>query len=243
MGSVVVGLAALLTLTAALVMSSLVGVAGASGRQEPSGSTDSAEQIRSETEKVLERPEFSYKKGYLERFLDWLWEKLGWDADIGGPQAVGAFGGGAGTIVAVLILAVAAIGIAFAIVRYIRRRSPKEVEEVEEPTTEVEHSRSAREWTSEAEGFEVAGAWKQAIRARYRLLVRTLIDGGELPDIAGRTTGELRGDIAASIPTASESFDEASTLFELPWYADLETGPAENERFKELASAVLAERR
>ena len=83
--------------------------------------------------------------------------------------------------------------------------------------------------------FESEGAWKQAIRARYRLLVRTLIDGGQLPDIAGRTTGELRSDIETTIPGALESFDEASTLFELPWYADVETGPAENERFKELA--------
>ena len=78
------------------------------------------------------------------------------------------------------------------------------------------------------------------MRARYRELVRTLTDRRQLPDIAGRTTGELRGDLDRTTPAASSDFDAACLLFELAWYADVPTGPDESERFRAAAAAVLA---
>ncbi|MGB3412642.1 MAG: DUF4129 domain-containing protein [Microthrixaceae bacterium] len=222
--------------------------AGATGAQEPKpdpqaqlpGETDSPGQIRDETRQILEGSEFSYEKGYLERFLDWLDRQFGGSSgtSVQGGEA-GAFGGGIGTVVAWVILAIAAAALVFVAVRYFKRRTPKVAKKSEAPITAVEHGRSAREWNTDAERFEAAGEWKQAMRARYRLLVRELIDRGELPDVVGRTTRELRVEIERSAPAAAGSFDAASTLFELPWYAAEETGPDENRQFRMLAAKIL----
>ena len=71
-----------------------------------------------------------------------------------------------------------------------------------------------------------------ALRARYRQLVRTLVDRRQLPDIAGRTTGELREDLARTTPDAGEAFDTASLLFELAWYAHVPTGAEQSAQFR-----------
>ena len=94
----------------------------------------------------------------------------------------------------------------------------------------------------DAERLEAEGEWKLALRARYRELVRTLTDRRQLPDVAGRTTGELRVDLDRTTPAASADFDVACLLFELAWYADVPTGVDENARFREAATGVLAAR-
>jgi hypothetical protein len=66
------------------------------------------------------------------------------------------------------------------------------------------------------------------------------VDGGVLSSEPGRTTGELRAELAGTLPVAAGWFDEATTLFELPWYADAHTGPDERRRFAELATSVVA---
>ncbi|MGB6060016.1 MAG: DUF4129 domain-containing protein [Microthrixaceae bacterium] len=243
-------LAVLLGLVLAVVAIPMVsGVpAGATRAQEPEpdpraqlpAEGDSPGQIRDETRQILEGREFSYEKGYFERFVEWLGRQLGGRSGPSGPGTeVGAFGGGIGTVVAWVILAIAAAALAFVGYRYFKRRTPKVTKEREAPITAVERGRSAREWNSDAERFEAAGEWKQAMRARYRLLVRELIDRGLLPDIVGRTTRELRVEIEKSAPAAADNFDAASTLFELPWYGAEETGPDENQRFRNLATEIL----
>ena len=71
-------------------------------------------------------------------------------------------------------------------------------------------------------------------------MVRTLIDRGQLPDVAGRTTGELRQDLAETTPDAGVAFDTASLLFELAWYAHLPTGPEQSAELRRAAESVLA---
>jgi len=75
--------------------------------------------------------------------------------------------------------------------------------------------------------------------ARYRELVGTLVDDRVLSNVPGRTTGELRLELAAEVPEAAGWFDEATTLFELPWYADVVTGAEQSHRFSSLAERVL----
>jgi hypothetical protein len=76
--------------------------------------------------------------------------------------------------------------------------------------------------------------------ARYRELVAELVDRAVVGSVPGRTTGELRADVAANAAGVDAVFSEATLLFELPWYADAPTGPEQNARFKQLAAAVLA---
>jgi hypothetical protein len=78
------------------------------------------------------------------------------------------------------------------------------------------------------------------MRARYRELVRTLVDRRQVADLAGATTRELLDDVAVTTPAAASEFESACLLFELPWYADVPTGPEENRRIRELSASVLA---
>jgi hypothetical protein len=159
-----------------------------------------------------------------------------------GPAAPGStFSGGIGALFAWVMIIVALAAVVAAVVYVLIRRVRKPAEVDEELTeTEVEHRRAADEWRGDALDHEAAGEWKEAMRARYRLLVRTLTDRRQLPEVPGRTTGELRDDLARTTPDAAEDFDTASLLFELPWYADVTTGPEENARFRAAADAVLA---
>jgi len=205
------------------------------------GPVDPAE-VREDVREVMGRDEFSYEPSLVERVMDWIGEQLDkLFPDSEPTQTGGNFTGGIGGLVAWLLIVVAVVAVVAAIVYVVVRRirTPESIEE--EPTeTEVEHRRAAAAWRSDALDHEAAGEWKQAIRARYRLLVRTLTDRGQLPEVPGRTTGELREDLARTTPTAGDDFDTASLLFELPWYADVATGPDENARFRAAAEAVLA---
>lgn len=200
------------------------------------------EAVRDRVREVMARPEFSYEKSWFDRLGEWLSEQLSKlfpDSGTGGPG--GSFGGGIGTFLAYVLIVLALAGIVGAVVYVVMRRVRRIDEDDSEPTRiEIEHGRTAAEWRADARAHEAAGEWKDAIRARYRLLVRTLVDRHQLPDVAGRTTGELRDDLAGTTPGAGESFDIASLLFELPWYADAPTGPEESERFRTAAAEVLA---
>jgi hypothetical protein len=105
--------------------------------------------------------------------------------------------------------------------------------------TELEAVRSPVEWLSEAERFEGRGAWKQALRCRYRALVSQLIDRGVLVDIPGRTSGEFRIEVFRRAPHAAADFGRATDLFDSAWYGDKPTGQADNARFQDLSRQVL----
>jgi hypothetical protein len=195
---------------------------------------------RAEVRDVMSRPEFSYEPSIMERIGDWLSDFLDNLFPESSGGAGGGFAGGVGPLVAWAVIAAAVVAAVLVIVSVVRRRMPRP--DVDEPVTEaeIEHRRTASEWERDAERLEREGRWKDALRARYRNLVRTLVDRRQLPDVAGRTTGELRADLHRSTPSADDAFDSASLLFELAWYADVPTGEDENRRFRELGARVLA---
>jgi hypothetical protein len=195
--------------------------------------------VRKEVRDVMSRPEFSYEPSVLERIQQWLsdlLDNLFPNSGAGG----GGFAGGVGPVVAWALIVAAVVAAVLAVVAVVRHRVPRAERDAPPTEAEIEHRRSAAEWEGDAERFEREGRWKDALRARYRTLVRTLVDRRQLPDVAGRTTGELRGDLRRTTPAAEADFDSASLLFELAWYADVPTGEDENRRFRDLAARVLA---
>ena len=195
------------------------------------------EQVR----RVMSREELQYPKGPIDRLSEWINEQLERLFGSAEPTTSGAPNlGGLGSVIAWLLIVVAVVAVVAVVVyvvrHQVRRRRPAEPE----LEVEIEHRRSAREWASDAERLEAAGDWKSALRARYRHLVRTLVDRGQLPDVAGRTTGELREDLARTTPDAADAFDTASLRFELAWYADLATDEQQVAELRAAAEQVLA---
>lgn len=242
-GAVVVSVTAVLAVAGVLggVLGLAVAVVGpvapAAAQEGPANPADVREDVRD----VMSRREFSYEKSITERIGDWLAERL--EDLFGGPAgAGGTFGGGVGSVIAWVIIGLAVAGAVAAVVVALRRRQRRGRDDGEPALSEVEveHRRSSVDWAREAARFESEGRWKEALRARFRELVRTLVDRRQVPDVAGRTTGELRGDLSATTPGAAEDFDTACLLFELAWYAHVPAGAEEVRRLREAAAVVLA---
>ena len=194
----------------------------------------SPEETRQLADEILSRREFQEPEpSLIERIQTWLGDALErLFATVGG--------GGAGSVVSIVVLA-ALIGL---LVWFFVRlgRTVQADTRIAGITLEGVHRRSPAEWRAEAEEHEAAGRWKEALRSRYRALVGDLVAEGLLDDIAGRTTGELRRDLAERDPGRREAFDQATLLFELAWYADRSTGPEENARFQALAATITGVR-
>ena len=203
----------------------------------PVDPADTADKVRD----VMSRAEFRYEKSWLDRLGEWIsrqLQELFGDRAPGGA-ATGTFGGGAGSLVAWLLIVLAGVAVVAAVVYVVRHRVRRPDDDEAVLTSEIEHRSPARHWADLAARHEAEGEWKEALRCRYRELVRTLVDRDQLPDIAGRTTGELRADLDRSTPAASAAFDRVTLLFELPWYADEPTGPEENREVRALSAQVL----
>jgi len=199
------------------------------------------DEVQREVEEVLSRPEFDYGPSWWERAIEWLAELL---EDLLGPLLPGAgtFGGGASSLVAWIIIVVAAGLVVFAVVRAVRNRRARRSSDDPTPfEVEVDLARPASHWRVEAERLEAAGEWREALRARVRQLVRTLTDEDLVTDSAGRTTVELRGELAVSAPGALDDVDVVFGRFESVWYGGAGHGADDHAAvIRHLESAVRA---
>ena len=187
--------------------------------------------VRETADRILARAEFDEdKRTLLERARDWVIERLD---DLLGELA----GGGGGQLVGwavVIILTVAAVVFA---VRFTRgaRRDPGVAS-----GRALLPRRTAADWRAEAESHEAAGRWRSALRCRYRALVADLAARGLVEEVPGRTTGEYRRQIDATLPAVATAFDGATSLFEGAWYGGRDTGADDAAHFRELEAQVLA---
>lgn len=232
LGVLVLAVACLLALTGTLHT-------GDASAQEDSRPVEPA-AVRDDVRDVMSGSEYDYSPSVVERVMEWIADQLAKLFDRTGGQSGGTFGGGIGALFGWLVIIAAVVAIIAVVVWVILNRT-RRAKTQSEPVTEaeVEHRRRADEWMADAERLEAAGEWKEAMRARYRHLVRTLVDRRQLPDVPGRTTGELRDDLLRTTPDAAVPFDTCCLLFELAWYAGLPTGPDENARIRSEARRVL----
>jgi hypothetical protein len=194
-----------------------------------------APEVRRRAIEILNRSEFQRSKPWPQKVIEWIERHL--------PDGVpgSSWGGSANGKLVMIVLAVLLLGTLGFIVWMRVKRRPASAASSAELEVAMDLGRSAKEWASDAERFEASGEWKKALRCRYRELVGTLVERGDVEPVPGRTTGELRDDVRRSLPGgAADAFDDATLLFELAWYADQTTGEAENVRFKSLSGRLLS---
>ncbi len=168
----------------------------------------------------------------------WFTQVLRWIGDHLLHGVGNLVGGGPGVAIAWVVILACVIGVIVLLVFVGRTVQPEP--ERGEPEARVELRRTAADWRAEAEALEAKGDWKGALRCRYRALVGELVIRRLVRDLPGRTTGEYRADVAASLPEAGAEFGGASELFERAWYGDRPTGPDESRRFDALAEGVVS---
>ena len=188
------------------------------------------EQVREAVREVLSRPEFRPPDRPLaQRLFDLLLELIG--------RLLAALGGsGAGGIVGLVLLALVLVGVGVLAARFSRGLTPSPEVLAAVPGGP---RRSAAAWRAEAEAHERAGAWREAVRSRYRALVADLASAGLVEEVPGRTAGEYRREVGRAVPDAAADFAGATELFEVAWYGRADTGSREAARLRELSDRVL----
>lgn len=79
---------------------------------------------------------------------------------------------------------------------------------------------TAAEYRGEAAALAADGRWREALRARFRAVVRELEQRGVLDHRPGRTAGEIAREAGAAVPTLGEPTREAASLFDSVWYGE-----------------------
>lgn len=177
---------------------------------------------------ILSQPQFRQPpESIIDRARHWLGQQLAnaLDAVLRGDLTV---------IGAVVLIAVVAL-LVWMVVLAARRSGPTPRRFVVATV-----QRDPEDWLAEAEAFERGGAWREALRARYRAMVAELARRGLVDEIPGRTTGEYRAEVTRSLPGAAGDFGSATDLFELIVYGDHPAGPDDAARVRGLAERVMA---
>lgn len=202
----------------------------AQGRGELRVPVRDPQQVREVVREVLSRPEFRPpQRSLTERLFDWVLELIG--------RLLAALGGsGAGGIVGLILLALVLVGVGVLAARFSRGLTPSPEVAAAVPGG---RRRSAAEWRAEAEAHERAGAWREAVRSRYRALVADLAARGLVEEVPGRTAGEYRRQVGRALPEAATDFAGATELFEVAWYGRSSTGTGDAAHLRDLADRVL----
>jgi hypothetical protein len=202
--------------------------AGQGGGELPVPTRD-PQQVREVVREVLARPEFRPpERSLVERAYDWVLEVIG--------RLLGAIAGsGAGGIVGLVLLALVLAGVGVLVARFSRGLTPS----AEVAAVPVGRRRSAADWRADAEAQERAGAWREAVRSRYRALVADLAARGLVEEVPGRTAGEYRRQVGRALPEAATDFAGATELFEVAWYGRSSTGAGDAAHLRDLADRVL----
>jgi hypothetical protein len=202
----------------------------AQGRGELRVPVRDPQQVREVVREVLSRPEFRPpQRSLTERLFDWVLELIG--------RLLAALGGsGAGGIVGLILLALVLVGVGVLAARFSRGLTPSPEVAAAVPGG---RRRSAAEWRAEAEAHERAGAWREAVRSRYRALVADLAARGLVEEVPGRTAGEYRRQVGRALPEAATDFAGATELFEVAWYGRSSTGARDAAHLRDMADRVL----
>jgi hypothetical protein len=202
----------------------------AQGRGELRVPVRDPQQVREVVREVLSRPEFRPpQRSLTERLFDSVLELIG--------RLLAALGGsGAGGIVGLILLALVLVGVGVLAARFSRGLTPSPEVAAAVPGG---RRRSAAEWRAEAEAHERAGAWREAVRSRYRALVADLAARGLVEEVPGRTAGEYRRQVGRALPEAATDFAGATELFEVAWYGRSGTGAGDAAHLRDLADRVL----
>jgi hypothetical protein len=200
------------------------------GRGDPQVPVQDPDQVREVVHEVLSRPEFRpAERSLVERIYDWVLEAIG--------RLLAALGGsGAGGIVGLILLALVLVGVGVLVARFSRGLTPSP--EVAAAVPGIRR-RSAAEWRADAAAQERAGAWREAVRSRYRALVADLASRGLVEEVPGRTAGEYRREVGRALPAAAGDFAGATELFEVAWYGRSSTGAQQAAHLRDLSDRVL----
>jgi hypothetical protein len=103
-------------------------------------------------------------------------------------------------------------------------------------------SRTAEEYRAEAEALAARGELKEAVRARFRAVIRELEERGVLDPRAGRTAGEIAREGGAAVPSVAHHLADAAATFDRVWYGRRAADATDYQRMRAADDAIRAAR-
>jgi hypothetical protein len=195
-------------------------------------------RAREAADQVLARPEYRWAddESLFERIGGWVADQI---ERVTAPLGLGAGGVPVWVGWLVLVALAALVGVLIYRSRSGWRRD-RVAGAAGAARVVVSAGDDAVDWAAEVDRCESLGLWRDALRARYRVLVADLARRGVLGDLVGRTAGELVAEVRLTTPGAAPAFTTATGVFEAAWYGGAPAGPAERDRFVGLADEVRA---
>lgn len=170
-----------------------------------------AEEARRELSKAVYQ---AGRPGFVQRVIQWLLDQVGKLFD----KVVDVAPGGLPSIlvvVAVIVAVVIALRLGL---------GPARLRDVLTDRRRGARARTAAEYRAEAETLAARGDYKEAIRARFRAVIRELEERGVLDPRPGRTAGEIAREGGAVVPSIAADLRAVATTFDNAWYGRHEAG-------------------
>jgi hypothetical protein len=102
--------------------------------------------------------------------------------------------------------------------------------------------RTAAEYRAEAEELAARAAYKEAVRARFRAVLRELEERGVLDPRPGRTAGEIAREGGAAVPAVAADLRAAAATFDSAWYGTRTAGATEYAAIRDADDRIRAAR-
>jgi hypothetical protein len=200
------------------------------------------QDLHSIVRSVLAEQRFHRGTSLWQRIGHWISVAVQWLADrLASPVTATAHAGGPWAAAAVvLVVAVMVFFVGRAVVRHgrtgrPRRRSGRGSVRV----TEEAVPRTWRQWLDQAERLAAEGAYREAMRCRYRGVVAALAESGTVQEVPGRTAGAYQRLVAEADPAIAAAFSEVTSRFERSWYGEITVAEADDRDLEGLARRVL----
>ena len=191
-------------------------------------------QAREAADEILSRPQYQWRDEptLLERVGDWISRQL--------SRLLSPLGLGGVPVWVGWLLLFALVGLVVYLIYRSRAgwalgRLPKPAD----GSRVVVAGEDDVDWPAEIVRAEAEGRWREALRARYRVLVGELAAHQVIADLVGRTAGEFVSEVGRTAPGASPAFAAATEVFEAVWYGGEPAGSEVRDRFVALADQAL----
>lgn len=158
----------------------------------------------------------------LERAFTWIVERIG--------ALVTGLGGAMTWQTGAIVLLVLVLVIVL-VIRYWRGRSVRNIASAR--TVFARLDMTADDHRAAAEAAALAGDLAEAIRERFRAVVRELEQRGVLDPRAGRTVDEVAAEAGRALPVLADDLRGAAVSFDDVWYGGR---PATSERYRHLVT-------
>jgi hypothetical protein len=103
-------------------------------------------------------------------------------------------------------------------------------------------ARTAAQYRDEADAFAARGEFKEAVRARFRAVIRELEERGVLDPRPGRTAGEIAREGGAAVPAIAADLRAAEVTFDEAWYGTRAATAADYARLRDADERIRAAR-